>query len=214
MEDKRNFVKTVLIRLKRRYPKGMNTALVHGTPWQLLVATILSAQSQDKQVNAITSRLFRVYSSVHDFSAMRESELLKYIRHVGLYRVKARNIIASAKMIEHSFSGRVPDSMGALTSLPGVGRKTANVVLHEAFGINDGIAIDTHCITVANRLGLAKGRDPERIEATLMGLADRHEWGNLSDLFIALGRDACTARVKRCKSCALSDICPSSNVIK
>ncbi len=192
----------------------MKTSLDHETPWQLLVATILSAQAQDAHVNRITPKLFRELPDVSSYAALRPTELYKYIRSIGLYRSKSKSITESAKLIVGEFGGEVPRSMDGLMRLRGVGRKTANVVLSNAFGINSGIAIDTHCITVANRLGLAHTRDPNRIESGLMKIIPRREWSNVSHLFIALGRDVCTAREKRCGSCVLNRICPSSTVGK
>lgn len=201
-----------LRRLKVRYRREMRTSLAHTNPWELLVATILSAQSQDRQVNKVTRALFKRYRSIKAYGALRPRDLHLYVRSIGLYRNKAKNIINAAKLLEKNFSSKVPGSMKELMTLPGVGRKTANVVLANAFGINAGIAIDTHCITVSNRLGFVKTKNPERIEDRLMKLFPNSEWGNITHLFIALGRDACTARIKHCDRCVLNDICPSSNV--
>ena len=209
---KLDYAKRILRLLKSRYRKEMRTSLAHSNPWELLVATILSAQSQDKQVNVVTRKLFKVYRKPSDYARVGSRSLYRYVKSLGLYRNKAKNIISAAGMIENEFGGRVPNNMEALTRLPGVGRKTANVVLANAFGINEGIAIDTHCITVSNRLGLVKTRNPEEIEQRLMKLFPRREWSNVSHLFIALGRDTCRAREKYCKRCVLKEICVSSNV--
>jgi endonuclease-3 len=205
------YAAAVLRRLKRRYKSEMRTSLSHASPWELLVATILSAQTQDRQVNKVTGALFRKYGKVDDYCRLKPSDLYPYIRSIGLYKGKARNIVGAAKLLKSNFSSKVPRSMEELITLPGVGRKTANVVLANAFGINEGIAIDTHCITVANRLGFARTSDPVKIERRLMKLFPRGEWGNLTHLFIALGRDVCTARAKHCERCVLREICPSSN---
>ena len=207
---KAEFLDTVVSRLKRRYRSQMVTTLDHKTPFQLLVATILSAQAQDATVNRYTPALFRDYPAVGDFADARPTDIFPYIRNIGLFRSKGRNIVKMARMLRQRFHSRVPKSMGELTMLPGVGRKTANVVLSNAHGIHEGIAIDTHCITVSNRLGLVRTRDPVRIEARLMGMLPSSEWQNVSHLFIALGRDVCTARAKHCDRCVLRDICPSS----
>ncbi len=204
--------KEVLRRLKVRYRKYMHTELMHSNPWELLVATILSAQAQDRQVNKVTKTLFKKYKKMDDYCALKSSDLYPYVRSIGLYKQKTKNIINAAKLIRKNFGSRVPNSMDDLVTLPGVGRKTANIILSNSFGIDSGIAIDTHCITVSNRLGFVRTRNPEKIETKLMKLFKKGEWGSINHLFIALGRDVCTARVKYCERCVLNDICPSSNV--
>lgn len=210
----RAYASEVLHLLKARYRKQMRTSLSHETPWQLLVATILSAQSQDAHVNKVTPALFRDLPAVEMYANLRPKDLYRYTKGVGLFRSKSKSIIESAKRIVNAYHGTVPRSMGDLTTLRGVGRKTANVVLSNAFGINAGIAIDTHCITVANRLGLAHTKDPAKIEKELMAVIPNRDWSNASHLFIALGRDVCTAREKRCGKCVLGGICLSSTVRK
>ena len=207
---KEEFIAEVHRRLKRRYASQMRTSLDHSSPWELLVATILSAQAQDSSVNLVTPKLFRAFRHVNDFAKASPSKLYPYVRSIGLYRTKSRSIVNSARMVMSEYSGKVPESIEDLMKLPGVGRKTANVVLSNAFGINSGIAIDTHCITVSNRLGIARTRKPEAIEKVLMKYLPRSEWANISHLLIALGRDVCTARAKHCEGCVLNDICPSS----
>lgn len=214
VNERDRLVEEVLRRLKRRYRAQMHTSLDHANPWELLVATMLSAQSQDTQVNKVTARLFKDYRTPRDFARLKPGKLYRYIGTLGLYRGKARNIVRTAKMLEKQYYGKVPRSICELVKLPGVGRKTANVVLGSAFHIHEGIAIDTHCITVANRLGIARTRDPALIEEGLMQLVDRKDYGVVSHLFIALGRDVCTARRKYCRDCVLKDICPSSDVIR
>ena len=204
--------KVVLKRLKVRYRNDMRTGLEHSNPWELLVATILSAQAQDRQVNKVTKILFRRYGKVKDYCALKPGDLYPYVQSIGLYKQKTKSIINAAKLIKKNFGLKVPNNMEDLITLPGVGRKTANVVLSNAFGINTGIAIDTHCITVSNRLGFVRTINPERIETRLMKLFQKDEWVNINHLFIALGRDVCTARAKYCERCVLNDICPSSDV--
>ncbi len=211
MKYDKKYVKEVMTRLKRRYKSEMRTALHHSNEWELLVATMMSAQSQDKQVNKITGPLFKRYKTINDFARLRPQQLYPYINSIGLYRNKSKNIIKTAKMLRDNFGSKVPKTIADLTTLGGVGRKTANIVLANAFGINEGIAIDTHCITVSNRLGIIKSNDPKKIEQKLMPLVERKDWGNLTHLFIALGRDTCTARIKYCSRCVLKDICPSSD---
>jgi len=210
---RKKFAEKVLLLLKKRYKSRMQTARGHTTPWELLVATILSAQAQDTQVNKATVLLFKDLKNVTDYARLKPSELYKYTKSIGLYRNKSKNIIRTAKMILKDFDGKVPKTMEQLTLLPGVGRKTANIVLSNSFGINEGIAIDTHCIVVSKRLGLTKTKNPKRIEMQLTKLYPKSEWSNVSNLFIALGRDTCTARVKYCNRCVLKNMCPSSLVI-
>jgi endonuclease III len=206
----RAYMNEIIRRLKKRYSGNMQTMLYHSNPWELLVATMLSAQSQDRQVNKITGPLFKKYKNINDYTTLKPQQLYTYISSIGLYRTKAKNIISTAKILQSNFNSKVPKKMQDLVTLKGVGRKTANVVLANAFGINEGIAIDTHCITVANRLGLAKTKDAKKIEQNLIKITKKEEWGNLTHLFIALGRDVCTARTKYCERCVLKDICPSS----
>jgi endonuclease-3 len=209
---KKQYIAEIIRRLKQRYSSEMKTRLDHSTGWQLLVATMLSAQAMDSTVNKATHSLFKAYKTPKDFSRLKPTQLYKFTRSIGLYRAKSRNIIKSARMLAEQYNSKVPKIINELTRLPGVGRKTANVVLANAYGINEGIAIDTHCITVSNRLGVVRTKNPEKIEQVLMGITPRKEWGNITHLFIALGRDVCTARAKLCERCVLNDICPSSTV--
>lgn len=209
--EKKAYARRVIFLLKMRYRTEMHTFLEFGNPWELLVATILSAQSQDAQVNRVTRKLFKKYSTVSAYTRLTPRQLYPRIDGIGLYRNKARNIIGAAKAIQAEFKGKVPASLDALVTLPGVGRKTANVVLTSAYGIVEGIAIDTHCIVVSNRLSLAHTRNPEKIERSLMQVVSRKDWGDVNHLFIALGRDVCTARRKYCGRCVLRRICPSSD---
>jgi len=207
----RKYMNEVLALLRKRYGKRLRTSLDHSNEWQLLVATMLSAQAQDRQVNKVTKRLFSKYNDIEDFASLKPQQLYPYIGSIGLYRGKARKIVNTAKILKRDFKLKIPRTIAGLTTLPGVGRKTANVVISNAFGINEGIAIDTHCITVANRLGVANTKDPKKIEQGLMKITDKKDWGDLTHLFIALGRDTCTARKKYCESCILRHICPSSD---
>ena len=207
-------INLILSRLKKKYKEEMQTSLDFKSPWELLVATMLSAQSQDTQVNKVTPALFKDYKNPAEYAALTPKDVQLYIRTLGLYKVKSRNIVKTAKMITNEYDGVVPKKMEQLVALPGVGRKTANVVLSNAFGENHGIAIDTHCITVANRLFLYNTKSAEKIEEKLMQFVPKREWANLTHLFIALGRDVCTSRRKICENCVLKDICPSSTVRK
>ncbi|MGC8687385.1 MAG: endonuclease III [Candidatus Micrarchaeia archaeon] len=212
MQEKQKFILVVLSRLKRKYGNRPKTRLKFLTPWQLLVSTILSAQATDASVNKATSRLFKLYKTPEDFAKLKPSQLYAFTKSIGLYKGKSSNIIKTAKILVKNFNSKVPKSISKLVLLPGVGRKTANVVLSEAYGINEGIAIDTHCITVSNRLGLTDSKNPEKIERVLMDIVPNSEWGSITNLFIALGRDTCTAKNRHCSKCVLKDICPSSTV--
>jgi endonuclease-3 len=211
MDKRRKRLTTVLKLLKGKYGRDMHTFLDFSSPWQLLVATILSAQAQDAQVNKATAKLFRDHPNVEDYAKMKPAQLYRYIKTIGLYRGKGKNVIATAKIVVKQFDCRVPKTIADLITLPGVGRKTANVVLANAHGIREGIAIDTHCIRVSNRLGLARSTNPVKIEQSLMKLSESSEWNNINHLFIALGRDTCTARRKYCDECVLKKVCPSSD---
>lgn len=196
--------------LESEYPET-TTELEHKFPLELLVATILSAQCTDKRVNEVTKTLFKKYQKVEDYAEANLPEFEREIRSAGFYKNKAKNIISSAKMIIENFSGKVPDTMEKLIMLPGVARKTANIVLFHAFGKNEGIAVDTHVARLSGRLGLSKNREPVKIEQDMMRLFDRKTWGDLSDLLIRHGRKICGARKPLCPECVLRKICPALN---
>ncbi|HET7317731.1 MAG TPA: endonuclease III [Nitrospirota bacterium] len=210
--DKKKQVAEILKRLKKEYSGTPQTALNFTTPWQLLVATILSAQTTDVLVNKVTEPLFKKYRTIEDIAATTPEKLAMDVASVNFYRNKAKSINKAAKMILEQFGGKVPQTMENLVALPGVARKTANIVLWSAFGINEGIAVDTHVKRLAFRLGLTKQEDPVKIEADLMELAPRKEWGNLSHLLIFHGRKICQARRPNHAACVLFDICPSRNI--
>ncbi len=201
----------IIKRLKKEYPRP-RTALNFTTPFELLVATILSAQTTDALVNRVTETLFKKYKTIEDFATMPAEKLAQDIRSVNFFNTKAKNIHNAAKMIIEKFGGNVPKTMEELTSLPGVARKTANIVLWNVFGINEGVAVDTHVKRLAQRLGLTKNEDPAKIEQDLMAVTPRKEWGNLSHLLILHGRKVCTARNPRHQECVLYDLCPSRNI--
>ncbi len=207
-------IRKVMSLLKRRYGSGKPAFLHFSTPWQALAATILSAQSQDAQVNKATKVLFKRYPKVEAYAKLKPQQLYKYVGRIGLYKGKSKSIVNSAKIIVRDFGSEVPKSIEELVMLPGVGRKTANVVLANAYKINEGIAIDTHCIRVSNKLGFVKTEDPLKIEKRLMDIAPKSDWREINHLFIDLGRDACTARRTYCERCTLNKICPSSTVRK
>ena len=179
------------------------------TPLQLLVATILSAQCTDKRVNLVTPALFARYRSAKEFAAAQPEELEKAIQSTGFFRNKAKSIRAAAAAIERNHRGKVPKTMAELHALPGVGRKTANVVLGNAFNVNEGIVVDTHVARLSGRLGLTKENNPEKIERDLMKLVPREHWTNWSHWLIWHGRRRCFARKPDCRNCEVLKLCPS-----
>jgi endonuclease-3 len=198
--------------LARRFPKiyaDAHTELDFRNPLELLVATILSAQCTDKRVNIVTQDLFRRCKEARDYAEISQEELEGTIRSTGFYRNKAKNIRAMAAKLVAEYDGKVPNSLQSLAALPGVGRKTANVVLGNAFGIAEGIAVDTHVSRVSSRLGLTKHTDPVKIERDLMKLFPRDQWTLLSHWLIWHGRRRCFARKPDCGHCELHDICPT-----
>lgn len=199
----------ILHRLKKHYPNA-KTALDFRNPVEMLVATILSAQCTDKRVNEITKTLFKKYRNARDFMHANPEELEKGIMPAGFYRNKARAIIGAATMIEDKFDGIVPKTMEELLKLPGVARKTANVVLSEAYGVIKGIAVDTHVIRLSKRLALSKQITPENIEKDLMNTYPRCDWYTVCNTLISHGREICNAKKPKCGECFLSDICPSA----
>ena len=197
--------------LKKEYPEP-KTALTFKTPFELLVATILSAQTTDALVNKVTENIFKKYNTVKDYADASLESFQKNISSINFYKTKAKNILGSAKMIAESFNAKVPKTMDELTSLPGVARKTANIILSNAFGINEGIAVDTHVKRLSYRLGLTKNEDPVKIEKDLMVITPKGEWGNISHLLILHGRKICQAKKPKHHECVLYDICTSRNI--
>ncbi|MGB2601079.1 MAG: endonuclease III [Candidatus Omnitrophota bacterium] len=197
--------------LNKEYP-GVTTALTHKDALGLLVATILSAQCTDVRVNMVTKDLFKKYKKVANYAQAKQSVLEKEIRSTGFYKNKTKNIIAAAKKIAKDYDGKVPRTMEELTELPGVARKTANIVLFHAYGKNEGIAVDTHVKRLSGRMALTRHTDPVKIEKDLMELFDRGKWGYLSNLLIEHGRNVCNARKPLCPECKLNNICPSAKI--
>ncbi len=208
--DKKNRMLLIIKRLRREYPV-LRSALNFRYPFELLVATILSAQTTDAHVNKVTERLFVKYRKLDDYIAASPEEFIQDVRSVNFFNNKAKNILAAARMIKETYGGRVPQSMEELVSLPGVARKTANIILYNAFGMTEGIAIDTHVKRLANRLGLTLHDDPVKIEHDLMAITPKKEWGDLTHLLIAHGRAVCQARRPEHQKCILANICPSRN---
>jgi endonuclease-3 len=201
----------ILKLLKKKYPLP-KIALESKDPWELLVATILSAQCTDVRVNIVTKSLFKKYKKIEDYARADLKGFQQDIRSTGFYRNKAKNIIGSANKIIKDFKGRVPADMEGLLQLPGVARKTANVVLYSAFGKNEGIAVDTHVLRVSQRLGITKNSDPVKIEQDLMKLLDAKEWGDFSLRVIWHGRQTCVAQSPKCLECILKTVCPSKKI--
>jgi endonuclease-3 len=202
---------TILERLLAEYPDA-HCALDHRNAFELLAATILSAQCTDKRVNMVTPALFARYPDAASLAAADPADVEEIIRSTGFFRSKAKSLVGMATAVADLHAGTVPAEMSALVDLPGVGRKTANVVLGNVFGRKDGIVVDTHVTRLANRLGLTRQTDPVKIERELMPLFPRERWTIVSHLFIEHGRQVCDARSPRCSSCLLADICPSALV--
>jgi endonuclease-3 len=209
--DSKKKVTEIIKLLGKEYPKP-RTALRYRTPFELLVSTVLSAQSTDEQVNRVTEKLFRKYRSVADYAERPLEELRKDVSSVNFYKNKARNIQNSARMVIGKYDSRVPASIEELTTLPGVARKTANIILSNAYGINAGIAVDTHVKRLSGRLGLTKHEDPVKIERDLMAVTPKKRWADISNLLIFHGRKVCAARKPRHDECVLFDICPSNDI--
>ncbi|MEX2551795.1 MAG: endonuclease III [Actinomycetota bacterium] len=196
-------------RLVKEYP-GAKCALNFSNPHEMLFATILSAQCTDAMVNKVTAQLFKKYPTLEDYAAADPLELRIDIKPTGFFRQKAKNLQATARKILDDFGGEVPSTMAELTTLPGAARKTANIVLGNAFGKVEGIAVDTHVRRLSQRLGLTEHEDPIKIEQDLMKLVPKDKWFHLSYLFIEHGRAVCKAPVPKCAECVLADLCPSA----
>jgi endonuclease-3 len=202
---------TIYERLSAAYPDA-HCALDFTNPFQLLVATILSAQCTDKRVNMVTPVLFKRYPAPADLASAKTEELEEIIKSTGVFRNKAKSLIGMATAVAEQHAGVIPDEMDQLVKLPGVGRKTANVILGNAFDKNEGIVVDTHVSRLSHRLGLTKETDAVKIEQDLIPLFPREQWTMLAHLLIEHGRQICEAKRPKCEICPLNDICPSSLV--
>ena len=202
----------ILERLKAAYPEA-RCALEHQSTFELIVATILSAQCTDVRVNMVTPVLFARYPDVRALAQAKQEDVEEIIKSTGFFRNKARSLIGMARALVTEHGGEVPRTMEELRVLPGVGRKTANVVLGNAFGINEGVTVDTHVARLSGLLGLSRHDDPAKIEQDLMPLFPRDDWALLSHLLIFHGRQICIARRPRCGACVLADLCPSVRVV-
>ncbi len=207
--DRTKRAKKILAKLKAEYPDA-HCALDHRTPFELLAATILSAQCTDVRVNLVTPALFAKYPTARDLAAARPEDVEYLFRSTGFFRNKTKSLIGMATAVAERHGGEVPKDMEALRVLPGVGRKTANVVLGNAFGINDGVVVDTHVGRLSRLLKLTKHQDPEKVERDLMGLVPRDDWTLVSHWLITHGRAVCIARRPQCGRCILATLCPSA----
>jgi endonuclease III len=205
----RRRARAILHRLEREFPDA-RTPLIHDSPFQLLVATILSAQCTDERVNMVVPGLFKEFPDTAAFAAARPAHLEKLIRSTGFFRMKAKNIIACSRALMEKHGGEVPQSIEELVALPGVGRKTANVVLGQAFGIPSGVVVDTHVHRLSQRLGFTRADTPEKIEQDLMRLFPQGDWITVASTLIFHGRKTCKARRPLCDVCMVRELCPSA----
>lgn len=200
-------VTKLVTRLKKHYPYVKKSALKFSNPLGILVATILSAQCTDKRVNSITPKIFKKYRTVSDYASADIKQFEQEIKSTGFYHNKAKNIIDACKIIEKKYNGAIPNKMNELLTLPGVARKTANIVLGNGFGIVEGIAVDTHVKRLSVRLGLSGSNNPVKIEQDLMETVPKNNWFAVSNLLIEHGRNICKAINPDCNNCFLSDLC-------
>jgi endonuclease-3 len=201
----------IIARLKKAYPDA-KCSLNHANPLELLIATILSAQCTDERVNIVTADLFRKYRSCDDYLKVPTSELQNDVRTTGFFRNKTKSIQGACKVLNEKYADRVPETMEELLELPGVARKTANVVLGNAFGIASGVVVDTHVSRLSQRLGLTENKPPEKIERDLVELVPKKDWIDFSHLLIYHGRRVCKARKPLCEKCVVEKYCPSSRL--
>ncbi len=208
--DKRERAQEVLRRLEKEYPDVEGTELSHHSPLELLIATVLSAQATDQQINKITKDLFKKYKTAADYADVPREELEQDIRSSGFYKRKAEAIQSLAMTLVDEYGGKVPDTMEELVKLKGVARKTANIVLAGSFGKIEGIAVDTHVHRLSNLLGFSDQKNPEKVEQDLMNLFPQEKWWAVNYMLITHGRRVCNAKKPDCEHCVLNDICPSA----
>ncbi|MGE4504768.1 MAG: endonuclease III [Desulfovibrionaceae bacterium] len=209
--DKKTRAKEILRRLAERYPEP-EPALDWTNAWELLVATVLAAQCTDARVNQVTPVFFRRWPSIADVAGADVAEIEEVVRSTGFFRNKAKNLKGAAELVMGEFGGELPRTMKEMIRLPGVARKTANIVLSNAFGIHEGIAVDTHVTRLAFRMGLTTNTDAVKIERDLMPLFPREAWSDVNHYLVYFGREVCPARKPRCSACELADICPRKGV--
>lgn len=212
-EQKKTRTATIIRKLKRYYPDA-HCALHHSNPLELLIATILSAQCTDERVNMVTKDLFKRYKTARDYAKADPDQLEQDIRSINFFRTKAKALRGTGEKLEHEYGGEVPRELDQLTELPGVGRKTANVVLGNAFNIAHGIVVDTHVKRVSFRLGLTTGKTPDKVEEDLLQLVPKKDWVQIAHLLIFHGRQICKARRPLCEKCVLEGECPKKGVAK
>jgi endonuclease-3 len=210
-DEKKQRARKILSLLKKEYP-GARPELKYSNPLELLVATILSAQCTDERVNMVTESLFKKYRSPEDYLKVPQEQLEQEIRPTGFYKSKTRSIRGACEMIMKQFGGSIPRTMEELVELPGVARKTGNIVLSHAYGVIEGIAVDTHVKRLAQRLDLSQNTDPDKIEADLCRLIPKKDWAIFSDTLILHGRRVCYARKPAHERCILRELCPSRNI--
>ena len=211
LEQKRQRAQQILERLKAQYP-DVQYYLRFSNPLELLVASILSAQARDEAVNAVTAELFQKYKTAEDYAHAPLEQLEADIRKINFYRNKARAIQEACKVLLEKYGGRVPDTMEELVKLPGIGRKTANAILANAFDKVEGIVVDTHVVRLSRRMGFTNEKDPEKIEQDLIQLFPKEEWKRLPWLMKAHGRAICTPKAPKCTRCVVEDLCPKTGV--
>ena len=207
--QEKNRTRKIIAKLRKAYPDA-HCSLIHNSPFELLIATILSAQCTDERVNIVTADLFRKYRSCEDYINVAPSELEQDIHSTGFFRNKTKSIQGACKKMIEEHGGQVPNEVEKLLGLPGVARKTANVVLGNAFGIASGVVVDTHVARLSQLLGLTREKQPEKIERDLMELVPKKDWVDFSHLLIYHGRQVCKARRPECGKCVIEPLCPSS----
>ena len=205
-------INQIIETLENEYPNA-ECSLDFSTPLELLIAVILSAQSTDAQINKLTPKLFERFKTAKDFANANITELEQYVKSSGFYKNKAKNIQNTCKILDEKYGGKVPETMEELTSLPGVGRKTANVVMLNAFDKCEGIAVDTHAKRISNRIGFSLEDDPLKIEQDLLKKIPKEDWYKMNHLFVYHGRATCTARSPKCSECCIKDYCEKNNVM-
>ena len=209
LASKKKRAEEVCRRMEEKYG-GAESALDYYNPYTLLIAVMLSAQTTDAGVNRVTPELFSRWPDAKSMAAADPEEVGEVIHSIGFWRAKSKHCVETAQMIVSEFGGEVPGTMEELCQLPGVGRKTANIVLNKAFGVVDGIAVDTHVFRLAMRFGLTRATTPAAAEKDLLDIIPRELWGNVNEEWIHFGRDVCTARSPKCAGCPMADVCPSA----
>lgn len=207
--NKRQRAQAIADRMDERYPHAV-TLLQHHDPFTLTIAVLLSAQTTDAAVNKVTPQLFKRWPTAQSLAEADPSDVEEVIRNIGLHRVKAKNCVRLAQMLLECYDGEVPSTMEELQRLPGVGRKTANIILNQGFGIVEGIAVDTHVFRIAHKLRLSVASSPDKVEADLLRILPKERWQPINHQWVLFGREICIARRPRCGECPISDLCPSS----